>query len=77
MGALDASDENPANELETNIAGASGSWNTNEDNLDDLDFEFDTFGTSSGVNDYDNAHFGSFDTGADSISFGDSSQERI
>ena len=68
MGALDASDDNPANMLETNIAGADNSlsWNTNEDNLDDLDFEFDTFGSQRN----DGIEFGSFDSESN-ISFGD------
>jgi len=68
VGALDASDDNPANMLETNIAGVDNSlsWNTNEDNLDDLDFEFDTFGSGN-----DGLEFGSFDGNDTNISFGD------
>ena len=57
--------------LETNIAGTDNSlsWNTNEDNLDDLDFEFDTFGSRNEDLEH---HFGSFDND-NSISFGNES----
>eukprot|EP00484_Ammonia_sp_Unknown_P020821 CAMPEP_0197028812 /NCGR_PEP_ID=MMETSP1384-20130603/8413_1 /TAXON_ID=29189 /ORGANISM="Ammonia sp." /LENGTH=232 /DNA_ID=CAMNT_0042457871 /DNA_START=47 /DNA_END=745 /DNA_ORIENTATION=+ len=49
VGALDASDEIGEGMLRPNIAGMDNaqSWNTNEGDLDDLDFEFDTFGSRS------------------------------
>eukprot|EP00483_Globobulimina_turgida_P007094 UN07108 len=75
VGPLDASDDNPENMMNTNIAGAdnSQSWNTNEGGLDDLDFEFDTFGVDK--NDKLDHHFGSFDGNTENISFGDRSDE--
>ena len=68
MGPLDASDENPENMFaSTNIAGAdnSQSWNTNEGGLDDLDFEFDSFGSAN------EGDFGMYEGEGASISFGD------
>eukprot|EP01084_Bolivina_argentea_P009140 17094_1 len=73
VGSLDASDDNPDNMIGTNIAGVDNSqpWNTNEGGLDDLDFEFDTFGETESVE----HNFGSFDDNSENITFGDSSQE--
>eukprot|EP01083_Nonionella_stella_P255626 877110_1 len=70
VGSLDASDENPDNMMNTNIAGIDNSqpWNTNEGDLDDTDFEFDTFGTNR-----NDDYVQSFDTGSDNISFGNDS----
>eukprot|EP01084_Bolivina_argentea_P031334 57993_1 len=73
VGALDASDE-AHNDIGagTNIAGVdnSQSWNTN-DQLDDLDmdFEFDTFGNKN--NDQNLQHHFGIDNASESISFGD------
>merc|ERR1719242_1370559 len=48
VGPLDATDDNPANLLETNIAGADNSlsWNTNEDNLEQ---QFGSFDNESNI----------------------------
>mmetsp|Transcript_76784 Transcript_76784/g.68812 ORF Transcript_76784/g.68812 Transcript_76784/m.68812 type:complete len:232 (-) Transcript_76784:252-947(-) len=66
VGALDASDDNPDNIIgNTNIAGVDNaqSWNTNTD-LDDIDFEFDSFGTPNNNEDFDLGNTGT-------VSFGD------
>eukprot|EP00485_Elphidium_margaritaceum_P012382 CAMPEP_0202686034 /NCGR_PEP_ID=MMETSP1385-20130828/1825_1 /ASSEMBLY_ACC=CAM_ASM_000861 /TAXON_ID=933848 /ORGANISM="Elphidium margaritaceum" /LENGTH=234 /DNA_ID=CAMNT_0049340527 /DNA_START=35 /DNA_END=739 /DNA_ORIENTATION=+ len=68
VGALDASDDSMDTMIGTNIAGADNSqpWNTNDGDLDDLDFEFDTFGSHRNNDDFDlgqqqNISFGNTD----------------
>lgn len=75
VGALDASDDNPDNLIgDVNIAGVdnSQSWNTNTE-LEDLDFEFDSFGTTNN-DDFDLGGGGSVSFGDANNKFGESTE---